>query len=176
MKIVGSKIPEKSLTQKYLPCNFWDVYKCTIQSESTITPDDLQVSFWTHQPKWLARLFSIRNAIVKWFGLKTDKGEFQKIEQCIREDKTYNMMSVAGKSGQETAITLKDKHLNAYMSVYIEDRQSNSKDIYVITIVHFNNLLGYLYFYTIAPFHKMVVKGMMKHTLNRIIANPNNTP
>lgn len=164
-----------SLTRKYLPCNFWDAYKCAVESESTITPDDLQVAFWANTPNWVAGLFKLRNAVVKLVGLKTGKGEFQKIEQCIREGKTYNMMSVAEKSDKETVITLKDKHLNAYMSVYIKDNRSNCKEINLITIVRFHNLFGYIYFYSIAPFHKIVVKGMLKHTLKTLITKTNNT-
>ncbi len=145
MEIVGCAIPEKSLVQKYIPANYWDAYKCAISSDYRITADDLQIAFWTdQQPQWLTKLFKIRDSIVKWFGLQTDKGDRKKLEQCIKNGGTYNIFTVTDKSENETVLLLSDKHLNAHMSVYIEENQSGTKNIYVITIVHIHNLLGYL--------------------------------
>lgn len=169
MKIVKSQFPTPSLAEKYLPCSFWDVYRYDCQQDLQITPDDLQVAFWTQSPGWIQKLFVMRNAIVKFFGLKTDKKSSEQIEDCIRNGKNCGFMSVTDKSEQETVLRLTDKHLDAYLSVLFSDKDG-LKSISLITIVHIHNLLGYLYFYTIMPFHKIVVKNMLKSTIKRFLS------
>ncbi|MDU1890864.1 MAG: DUF2867 domain-containing protein [Dysgonomonas sp.] len=165
MKVVKSEIPENSLILNYLPANYTDVYKCTITDNKGISADDIQVVFWTRQPKWLKALFNIRNSIVRFFGLKTDRADPSEFERCIRAGSNYHFTSIPAKSANETIIYLQDKHLSAYLSVYIEDIGTNNKTVYATTLVHFHYWLGYAYFYTIYPFHHLVVKKMLKQTL-----------
>ncbi|MDR1652533.1 MAG: DUF2867 domain-containing protein [Prevotellaceae bacterium] len=37
--------------------------------------------------------------------------------------------------------------------------------ISIITVVHFHNALGKVYFFVIRPFHKIIVKAMIKRLL-----------
>lgn len=170
MIIRKSEIPKQSLVNNYLPANYSDAYECIIESNENITPDDLQIAFWTKMPKWIERLFKLRNAIVKPFGLKSDDNDSEKLKECIRTGKEYGIASVAAKSADETVVCLNDKHLKAYMSVYIDKVDDNKKRISVSTVVHFHNKLGYVYFYAIVPFHGLVVRGQIKHVLRTLQA------
>lgn len=170
MKIKKGSISQKSLVNKYLPVDYSDVYVCTIRKGRSITPDDLQVTFWTDSPKWLDYLFKLRNWIVKPFGLQQGEGKnVQKFEECIRTGGELNFISVSDKSPKETILCLTDKHLTAYISVYIEDLEGDERDIYLATLVNFHNKLGYLYFYTIYPFHHFVVKKILERTIKKLL-------
>ncbi len=123
------------------------------------------VSFWTAMPKWVDNLFKLRNLLVKPLGLKTEEeSKFADLERCIRTGGEAGMVSVPGKSHDETILKLTDKHLTAYISVYIEGR----RNVYATTLVSFHKKIGYMYFYTIYPFHHIVVRRLLKSTMERL--------
>jgi len=171
MKIKKAEIPADSLTNNYLPANYTDVFSCEFNTEKKITPDDIQATFWTTRPKWVERLFKIRNSIVKIVGLKGDDPDPEIMKKCIHDNEDYGLLSVMGKSENETVIRLSDKHLDAYMSVYLEDVGCNKQLVSVITVVDIHNWLGYIYFYSICPFHKIVVKSMLKQAIKEMSKN-----
>lgn len=100
-------------------------------------------------PGWVVRLFKLRNALVGVFGLKTDKQS----------------------SGQETFFTLienredeiimgeNDKHLNFRASIF---KNTSAGTIALTTLVHFNNVWGKIYFFPVKPFHKIIMKVLLK--------------
>jgi len=157
IKIHKSTLPFHSTIAKYLPVDYHDTFSCTTNNLKNITPDDIMVAFWTTMSQWVSILFKIRHLLVKPFGLKTGKDEdFKQRELAIRNGIDHGLMSVVEKKDNETIISLDDKHLKAYISVYIEE----NKDIYLTTLVKFHNKLGFTYFYMICPFHIIVVKSI----------------
>ncbi len=168
MKVTAAVLPADSLTRNYFPADYSDVYACEITTEKEITPDDLLVSFWTDFPGWVNRLFQLRNLLVKPFGLKGAKGNnLAAFENTIRTGAPYNMASVPAKNPHETVLLLTDEHLDAYMAVHIQSNESH-KMISAITLVHFKNKLGRLYFFVIKPFHGFVVRNMLKRSVERM--------
>ncbi|MCD7963643.1 MAG: DUF2867 domain-containing protein [Rikenellaceae bacterium] len=66
-------------------------------------------------------LFNIRNTLVKPFGIRTENNFDPKaVENCIRHGEACGLFSVTGKSPCETVLCLDDKHLTAFISVYME--------------------------------------------------------
>ena len=168
MKVKKSAIPQGSLIENYLPADYSDVYACTVYSEKEITSDDIMVGFWTDSPAWINALFKLRDFLVKFVGLKGSGGSnLDEFEKCIRSGGTYRFISVPAKNSNETVLLLSDKHLDAYMSVHIENREKD-KTISAITLVHFKNRLGRVYFFMIRPFHSLVVKSMLKRALVKL--------
>lgn len=170
MNITQTQLPDKSQIKTYLPANYEDTFCCKLDSATPLnaTTDDLMVSFWTQSPKSVQTLFEIRNKLVKLVGLKGETKDNKLVENCIRNGVDYEMFSLAYKDHKETILKLSDKHLSTYISILKEQNKTNTL-IYVSTIVHLHNTLGYLYFYPIIPFHKIVVKNMMKYTISRFI-------
>ena len=64
------------------------------------------------------------------------------------------------KDGRRNDRRLDDKHLVAYMSVYIEGGQ-----VFASTVVRYHNKLGVVYFNLIRPFHVLVVKNLFKQMM-----------
>ena len=172
MKVKKVEIPKDSLINGFLPANYSDAFSCNFNTAKEITADDIQVVFWTEWPKWVKRLFKIRNFIVKVVGLEGDRPNDGTIEDCIRNDKKLKDFSVVCRSENETVIKLNDKHLDAYMSVYLSNAEDNQKSVASITVVDIHNKLGHIYFYLICPFHKIVVKGMLKQVIKTINEEP----
>ena len=164
MKVRKTEIPADSLVKRYFPVDYKDAFVCEIARESRLTPDDIMVRFWTDFPAWVNFLFRVRNFLVKFVGLKGSKNSFQDLEDCIRTGGQHKFASVPAKSDNETILLLDDKHLDAYLSVYIEDSPEH-KRVYAITIVHYKNRLGRIYFFFIRPFHGLIVKSTLKNSL-----------
>lgn len=164
IKVHKGKIPTNSLVEAYLPADYCDIFECTVVNGKPFTPDDLQVNFWTVQPKWLEFLFKIRNTLVKPFGLSDGKGSNEEFENCIRSGGQLGMVVVPAKTPEETLLQLRDKHLDAIVSVHIRKDENGTeikRTISTSTVVHYHNKLGVFYFFFIRPFHKIIVKAMV---------------
>ncbi len=170
MKVKKTNIPSGSALDKYQPANYTDAFEYEFVSDKPLTPDDIQIAFWTVMPEWVNKLFKLRNTLVKPFGLKTDNQRRDAIlKDCIVTGSSYEMISIPDKSEEETILKLSDKHLDAYISVYLEDMGTDRKRVTATTLVHFHNTLGYAYFYAICPFHHLIVRSMLKSTIDRMI-------
>jgi hypothetical protein len=113
-----------------------------------------------------------RLACVKPFGLKTgntEKNFEQKFEEAIRTGSPLDLMTVPAKTANETVMRLTDKHLTTELSVHNEKLNDNQLKINIITIVHYHNTLGKIYFFFIRPFHKIIVKAITKRSIKRLI-------
>jgi hypothetical protein len=108
-------------------------------------------------PGWVNALGKLRDLLVKPFGLKTENDI--KIEQA--EDREFDFAPVLYRSEQEIVMGMNDKHLYFRMSVMKVARQNDSQ-VYLTTVVRFNNLGGRIYFTLIRLFHGLIVRTMLK--------------
>ena len=162
MKVKKSTLPSGALIGNYLPADYCDVYIGEVDSEKEMIPDDIIVGFWTNFPLWINALFKLRNFLVKFVGLKdSEDGSIKELEKCIRTGETFGFVSVPAKNRNETVLLLTDTHLDAYLSFHIENKEEY-KTISLITLVHFKNKLGRVYFFIIRPFHCLIVKSLLK--------------
>lgn len=153
------------MAETFLPADYLDVYKCRVNDTTQFTPVDLMVSFWSRPSGWVNALFKIRKYLVKLVGLKNPRNEnLNEVEACIRTGVVSDFLSVAAKNDNEVVLRMADKHLDAYLAVYVE-ANSGYKEVYTITVVHFHNQLGRFYFLVVRPFHRVVVKSMLKRAL-----------
>lgn len=145
-------IPQESkILDGFETLNYSDVYqikKATHKSAEVISKEIMKI------PDWVNFLFKLRNSLVKVFGLKVDK-------QNDNEDTFFTLIT---KSEDEIVMGEDDKHLNFRASIMV-DRLQNT--ISLITAVHFNNLWGRIYFLPVKPFHKIIMKSLLKRQLKR---------
>lgn len=161
MKVYKSPLPENSRIIRYPDANYRDCFSCRRQSSQTVSPNEVMAAFWTTRPAWLNFLFWLRDLLVRPFGLKTgEDGSREKLEEALKNGESYGFMSVVEQTPDETVVALDDKHLVAYMSIYIEGRE-----IFASTVVKYHNKLGVVYFNLIRPFHTLVVKNIFKQMM-----------
>lgn len=150
-KIIKSNIiPEKSIILNGFPkVDYFDVY--SIRKETGRSAEEISKELMK-MPNWVIALMKLRNSIVKVFGLKTDKEQndqnsfFTLIENCENE-------IVMGEV---------DKHLDFRASIM---KEASENTISLITVVHYNNALGKVYFFFVKPFHKVIMKTLLKRYL-----------
>ncbi len=110
-------------------------------------------------PNWINLLFTLRNKVAGIFGLKTempsDYNEDYKVGGYVKFFKIYSI------SDNEVILGADDSHLN-FRAIVINDN-ANLFNIKVITLVEYNNLKGKIYMRMIKPFHRQIVKRMVKN-------------
>ena len=170
MKVRKTILPKDSAAAKYFPMNFAETLAVDVSSGNPLSPDDLQVGFWTAMPAWISFLFKLRNLLVKPFGLSGGGRNVEEFKKAVYGGSSYGIMSVTDKTPKETILRLDDKHLSAYLSVYVEAlAQANAQRVFVTTLVRFHKRFGRFYFYSIYPIHGLVVKAQLKRVLKRQI-------
>ncbi len=121
---------------------------------------------FNYYPGWVKNLYRIRGGFVRLLGMKQEgipqkanmKPEDVKMEagesatfftvKCAEEDHYW----VAG---------ITESHLTAHLGVVVEPLAQGNR-FYVLTIVHYQNWAGPVYFNVIRPFHHIVVGKMAK--------------
>jgi hypothetical protein len=110
-------------------------------------------------PAMIRILLDIRNKIVGLFGLKTDAPKSFDAYTIKPKDR-LGFLEIEDLSDFFAAVRGDDSHLNFRVELEIKNQQLICK-----TQVQFNNLLGKVYFYSILPFHKIIVPMMLKSAL-----------
>lgn len=150
-----------------------DSYKREFVSTRTdINSTTVGKLFFSSGPKWMDRLFALRNQIVKVFGLKTSgdikhRDEQLKHFQC-EPGEQLGLFKVFDKNDKEVIIGEDDKHLNFRVSLLLNNVSTPQKELIITTIVQFNNRFGRFYFAVIKPFHTAVVRSMVKGIIREL--------
>jgi len=120
-----------------------------------------------YQPAWLRLLFGIRAVFVRFLGMR--QGRITRARALKPED-------VPMESGSKLAffrvrmaeeehlwvVEADDRHLKGTLCIVVEPLQENRKRFHVVTVVHYHNWTGPLYFNIIRPFHHIVVGSMVR--------------
>ena len=152
-------VPETSIILKnFGKVHYLDVYK--IQTKSNDSVDKISTELFKI-PKWVNNLMKLRDFLVGVFGLKTGKKEDIQIEPYYEVGNRAVYFTVIDRAENEIVMAENDKHLNFRTSVMIE-RDDTSTAIYLSTIVQYNNFFGRLYFFFVKPFHRLIVRSLLK--------------
>ncbi len=125
-------------------------------------------AFFSSGPKWIGKLFSFRNAIVKRFGLKTPENSIDRQKQLdefkCEVGERLGLFQVYHCDEKEVVIGEDDRHLDFRVSLYLQANKNNAheKNLTISTVVKFHSWLGRLYFFPVKPFHKLIVPTMLK--------------
>ncbi|MDQ8003232.1 MAG: DUF2867 domain-containing protein [Pedobacter sp.] len=136
-------------------------------------------AFFSSGPKWIEKLFSFRNAIVKRLGLKTPENILDRQKQLVafkcEVGERLGLFQVYHRDENEVIIGEDDKHLDFRVSLYLQPNGNNGheKTLTLSTVVKFHSWLGRLYFFPVKPFHKLIVPTMLKSIINNLKATPN---
>ncbi|WP_248724176.1 DUF2867 domain-containing protein [Seonamhaeicola sp. ML3] len=160
MKIREETIPNTNAIKSALSkIDFKDTFATTNKTDDLKTISNL--IFGTF-PGWIGFLMKLRNTLVKPFGLKVDMPEDYNIDFKVGGYsgffKIYNILD------NELILGADDKHLNFRVSIL--DSSEPSFNIKVTTLVEYNNFFGKTYMVIVAPFHRIVVKSMVKRAYN----------
>ena len=145
-------IPKESgILNGFSRVDYSDVYEIKKATNKTAKKVSLEI---LELPNWVKLLLKIRKALLKAFGVKVGK----------RNNKQETFFTLIKESENEVIMGEADKHLDFRASVVVD---KSKKSISFITLVHFNNLWGKIYLLLIKPFHKIILRSLLKRQLMR---------
>ena len=132
-----------SLWSLHRPGDFLDCYSVT----STLSPREAATRGLA-LPGWASALLTLRNTLVRPFGLKTGEPDRPIFPTCLESD-------------VELILGTDDRHLNFRIGLIREDGR-----LYMSTWVHPHNLWGRTYLRLVMPFHILISRGAVARMAN----------
>ena len=166
-----STIPDSSILRKQNePFNYIDSFStCFSDPDNEYGINEIMKLFITCGPGWAGWLMSLRDKIVKPFGLKTSEDTLPQQSENYEPCSQHGIFKIFDKTDNEIILGENDKHLNFKVSLLLDpDTNPDNKRISITTVVRFNNLLGKAYFLPVKPFHKLIVKGSLENIIEQI--------
>lgn len=133
-------------------CDFADAFSVVVP-RTGLDARALSADFFSTPPAWAGALMDARNAIMGRLGYKAPK--IRKGFPVLRESET------------EVVSGLDDGHLDFRALMKIEP-DANGSRITLTTAVTTHNWIGRAYLALIMPFHKLIVRSMVKQLATRL--------
>jgi Protein of unknown function (DUF2867) len=149
-----SRLPEISTQPLLAGATFSDAFSVDI-NEPGINASTAAERAFAKSPPWIEKLLSIRNAVVRPFGLKgTDEA------RKISHDH-IGFFPCISRSADRVVMGFDDSHLDFRVAVDVASIAGGLQRITATTLVRPHNLFGHVYLATIMPFHKLIVRTML---------------
>ena len=149
--------------------NYEDSFCLSFETKKLFDIDFIIFKIIKTLPNWVKLLLNLRNKIASIFGLKTGKiGDFYDNPEKLnfKQGQSIGDLSVILKEKYHLIAELKDKHLDFRVSILI--REEGTTEVFFSTIVKFNNIFGKMYFFLIAPFHRLIIPSTLKRLCIKI--------
>jgi hypothetical protein len=146
----------------YKSLNLADAFAIQLPPNASSDPDLLARFLFEHQPAWIGKLMSVRDAIVARLGLKTAR-DLAALGGTANPGR-LGIFKVYSVNAAEIVVGEDDKHLDFRLSILCSSGPApdSIRLLTLTTVVHCHNLLGRAYILAIAPFHRMVVKASLQ--------------
>ena len=137
---------------------FMDAYSTAIH-DAPMTARQLAERMFSRQPRWIAALMAIRDRIVALFGLKTEHAARSSASNRV------GMFPVISETPQRLVAGLNDRHLDFRVVVDVASSGAQHR-VTATTIVLTHNMLGRVYLAIIMPFHRLIVRAMLRQVVS----------
>lgn len=162
-KITSVPQPNPSLLEGSLRrVDYADAYGATFANPEPLTVEDAFRSFFRSTPAWIRLLMSLRNALVKRMGLKGPSGSEDVTRTPIEPGAVFGLFRIYAVGPQEILAGEDDRHLDFRTMVQLRRESDSGYRLTVATAVDFKNVLGRLYFLPVKPFHRLIVREMIR--------------
>jgi hypothetical protein len=145
--------PESSIGQVLAGAHFIDAYRVTVAAYNLGAMDAARAML-ARPPAWARGLMTLRNALVTPFGLKKDPGPHDRRERI-------GIFPVESATHNRVVLGFDDKHLDFRVVVDVAGA-GGASEVTATTLVRFRHPLGRVYLTAILPFHKLIVRSMLK--------------
>jgi hypothetical protein len=143
----------------------------TVESQATLR--EFLAGFMSYQPAWVTALYGVRAVFVRLLGMRQHGLPRQK--PLRPEDIPMTPGSAASfftvRHAEEDhvwVVAATDTHLEATLAVVVEPTDGPQRRFHVVSMVHYRNWAGPVYFNVIRPFHHLVVGAMVRHGAHHV--------
>jgi len=137
---------------------FVDAHRVDI-GDTDIDAREACVRMVLHPPRWVDVLLRLRNILVSPFGLKTSG------EGAPAPGGLIGLFPVVSETPKRLVAGFNDYHLDFRIVVDVNDA-AEGRQVISTTLVRTHNFLGRTYLTLIMPFHKLVVRSMMRQIVD----------
>jgi hypothetical protein len=146
--------PDLDCAQWLDGAQFADAFRITV-NESAIDARSAAMRMLGRSPRWVETLLALRNTLVAPFGLKTsgaaDKGRLGMI----------GLFPVISETPERLVAGFNDNHLDFRVVIDVAAAGAG-RQVTATTLVRTHNRLGRFYLTAIMPFHRQVVRTMLR--------------
>jgi hypothetical protein len=153
MPMVHAIKPEPGVAGFLAGADFIDAYQVKCADAGLDATTAAQLMF-ARPPEWITQLLALRNALMRPFGLKTGQETYDNVRKI-------GIFPVESANPDRAVLGFDDKHLDFRVVVDVA-RTRDASEVTATTLVRLNNRLGRLYLTAILPFHKLVVRSLLK--------------
>ena len=165
IKIIEELIPRNDkIFVSFGKVNYEDRFCLIHETKKIINIDFIIAKLFKTIPKWFWLLLNLRNVVARIFGLKTGKigGIYKNSKKLfVKQDQMIGDIFIFFKDKNHLIVELKDKHLDFRFSIFIWQKEGLTK-VSLSTIVKINNIFGWIYFFLIKPFHRLIIQNFLK--------------
>lgn len=133
---------------------FMDAYRLEVDGEN-LDARQAATRMTARAPRWIDALVVMRNILVAPFGLKTS-GESRRAPRDL-----IGIFPVVSETPERLVLGFNDKHLDFRVVVDVATA-GRTQSVTATTLVLTHNRLGRTYLTIIKPFHRMVVRAMLR--------------
>jgi len=159
------EVPAGSLLKaKYGAASYQDCFMQPLARSEERGPVGLFFKMFHPVPVWVSALMRLRNFIVGFLGLETTSGAasgLQKPEADYQVGDKIDFFKIVNLSENEVIVTANDTHLDSSFSLYLDEKGGETM-VYMTSVVETKGRLGGIYMFVIAPFHRLIVRQLLK--------------
>lgn len=121
----------------------------------------------SHQPGWVTALYHVRKVFVRLLGMRqpgvptAPRMQPAEVPFTVGAPAAFFTVRAAAEERYWFA-GIDERHLGAHLGVVVEPVGGGRRRFHVVTVVHYRNWAGPVYFNIIRPFHHLVVRGMAR--------------
>ncbi len=145
-----------------------DAFAITLPPDTSSDINTLAHQVLARPPRWFRWLLACRDLMVRPFGIQTST---QMRAKLVADGTPHiDFFPVLAVEDNEVIVGTNDSHLDFRVAVLVRRRhetQTNQKEVVLASVVHCHNRTGKLYITLIAPFHRLVVRSMLKRAAAR---------
>ena len=151
---VHSVEPEVNADALLAGAQFIDAYRIAV-ADPALNARGAAERMLGHGPRWIEMLLALRNHLVKPFGLKTPDPTGPGAADTI------GIFPVVSETPTRLVAGFNDKHLDFRLVVDVASA-GHTQRVTATTLVLTHNLLGRSYLAIILPFHRLVVRSLLR--------------
>jgi hypothetical protein len=167
-----TEVPAGSFIHASLPgAHFHDAY---LVSDPAAHRNALQtwLDLVARTPRWTQGLMAARNRLVRLVGLKdlgqlhdqhpTQQGHLSMDASHYQVGDRVGIFVIRSLSETEVVMGQDDRHLNVQVALHKRTLGDQAPVVVVSTVVHVHNALGHVYMAVVKPFHRRIVRAMLR--------------
>lgn len=163
--VVGCAIPEGALISRALPAvDYADAFEAAVPETGPRDAVAFTRAMLGSRPRWIGFLMRIRDSVMGVFGAKT-MPRTASVPEDLRPGGRIGFFEVFELGADELLLGADDRHLDFRFSTLYRHGPRGTR-VVLTTTVRFHNGFGRFYFAIVKPFHKLVVRSMLRKALS----------